>query len=91
MECLAIIRRLYLKKFHKPHLKKAGFSKDEIDAFAINNYKILDTYQIDTKKMAKYDAIMNNLQFNFDKVSDLKNGDKVTLTVSCKGNKLPIC
>lgn len=65
-------------------IKKAGFSKDEIDAFESGNSQM-----VDTKKMAKYTAIMNNLKFNFDKVSDLKNGDKVTLTVSCKGNNCP--
>lgn len=86
---LSYNQEVVFEEISQAALKKAGFSKDEIDAFAINNYKILDTYQIDTKKMAKYDAIMNNLQFNFDKVSDLKNGDKVTLTVSCKGNNCP--
>ena len=86
---LSYNQEVVFEEISQAALKKAGFSKDEIDAFAINNDKILDTYQIDTKKMAKYDAIMNNLQFNFDKVSDLKNGDKVTLTVSCKGNNCP--
>ena len=86
---LSYNHEVVIEEISQAALKKAGFSKDEIDAFAINNYKMIDTYQIDTKKMAKYDAIMNNLQFNFDKVSDLKNGDKVTLTVSCKGNNCP--
>ena len=73
-----------IEEISQAAIKKAGFSKDEIDAFESGNYQM-----VDTKKMAKYTAIMNNLKFNFDKVSDLKNGDKVTLTVSCKGNNCP--
>ena len=73
-----------IEEISQAALKKAGFSKDEIDAFESGNSQM-----VDTKKMAKYTAIMNNLKFNFDKVSDLKNGDKVTLTVSCKGNNCP--
>ena len=73
-----------IEEISQAAIKKAGFSKDEIDAFESGNSQM-----VDTKKMAKYTAIMNNLKFNFDKVSDLKNGDKVTLTVSCKGNNCP--
>ena len=73
-----------IEEISQATIKKAGFSKDEIDAFESGNSQM-----VDTKKMAKYTAIMNNLKFNFDKVSDLKNGDKVTLTVSCKGNNCP--
>ena len=73
-----------IEEISQAAIKKAGFSKDEIDAFESGNYQM-----VDTKKMAKYTAIMNNLKFNFDNVSDLKNGDKVTLTVSCKGNNCP--
>ena len=73
-----------IEEISQAAIKKAGFSKDEIDAFESGNSQM-----VDTKKMAKYNAIMNNLKFNFDKVSDLKNGDKVTLTVSCKGNNCP--
>jgi hypothetical protein len=58
-----------IEEISQAAIKKAGFSKDEIDAFESGNSQM-----VDTKKMAKYTAIMNNLKFNFDKVSDLKNG-----------------
>ena len=81
---LSYNHEVVIEEISQAAIKKAGFSKDEIDAFESGNSQM-----VDTKKMAKYTAIMNNLKFNFDKVSDLKNGDKVTLTVSCKGNNCP--
>lgn len=73
--------------------QKAGFNKEQSAALAKNDPVALSAVATNPQFASKATlakAMINSIDFNFDKKSGLKNGDEVTFTVTTTSAKSPI-
>lgn len=72
--------------------QRAGFSKEQAAGLAKNDPIIYAEVSSDSKftsKIAQAAAMINSVHYEFDKTTDLKNGDKVTFTVTTTSKNSP--
>ena len=78
------------QEVEKAVFKKVGFNDKEIESLLLRNTTpIRERFQTmeSVNKFEKAEAIIGDLDYRFDKMSNLNNGDKIIFNVSYKGKQ----
>ncbi|MGT2800536.1 hypothetical protein [Streptococcus marmotae] len=73
--------------------RSVGFNKNQVEDLINRDPLILAEISASSSLNSKYkkaNAIISSVSYNFDKTSELSNGDTVTLSISPKSSKSPI-